>query len=1125
MPSVRPIPICRHGISAVLLLSAFMITQPNECGEQAWRAVISASGEVRLSRAGKRLATVRPALYETQWRQGRFNPGKTAPEQVVVLNGRILAPGGAVVDTELRSRNLRNGVELDYTLSPRQQLHTNSLFVGLDLPIALVAGRQYSVDGKTLAVPAEFGEVVLWSGEAKTVVLSLKDAGQLTIAMEEQVSLLVQDNRRWGPSLAIRLGNLAEKKWSAGESLRVAFNLTSAEGIEVEYDTPVTIRAGEEWIPLDVELDIQPGSALDFSTMGLQDAPAGKHGYLTARPDGTFAFEDAPDKPVRFYGVNFCFGAHYITHEQADRLAERLARVGYNAVRVHHHEGELVTPGHGIDSIPVSKPPERTKALTSFEAPSHQAEKFGSRIRGYLHPPANGAYTFWISGDDEGQLWLSRSEDPDGKKLIASVPSWTGQRQWDKHEQQKSEPVQLEAGKKYYIEALHKEGELGDHLAVAWQPPDGKREVVPGTNLSPSRGAPGAGKQGTILWEFWPDQVMTTSTQPRPDKLDQLHYLLAAFKKRGLYITTDVYVSRPVLASEIWDEAEGRVAMNDFKMLVPVNERAFENWKEFARNFLGLTNPYTGIPLAQDPAVAWLSMINEGNPGNYIGRLGERVKPDWQRAWNVFLARRYATASAIEKAWGHVPGGDPEAGTVPLFTNIYDNSVHGRDLAAFLAETEARMFARMKEFLRGELKCKALLTNMNGWTNRVSTQAARAEYDYVDDHFYVDHPQFIERPWSLPSRCSNTSPIAAGAPGGRHCSFVRLLDKPFTISEYNYSGPGRFRGVGGILTGCLGALQGWDVIWRFTYSHSRGNLFDPSPIGYFDIAADPLSQAADRAAICLYLRGDMKPATHTVGITMTPRGITDPQAPNVGVAPGWHALAWVTRVGTFLAGQPGTVPADIVLPFGPGTESSSGGEVLQADPYASDTGQKVLALMRKKGWLDGNVTDLASNRLQSETGQIIIDAPRDVMVLNTPLTAGGYAPEGATIETDAVTVHMDQTYGTVWVSSVDGQPIRNSKRLILVHLTDLQNTGIHFGEKARQTLLAWGGLPHLVKTGAATVRVTLADPAKAKVWELATSGRRVAPMPFKVENGQLVVTVSTRNADGKARMTYEIVVQ
>ena len=1108
----------------ITLLAASLCPGVLEAG-QDWQAVVSMSGAVQLSRGRTRVATVRPGLFEVQWRMGSFKPGKAAADQVEVLEGKVRAPSGTYVDTELRSRPVEGGIHLDYKLAPRKAVHTNHLYIGLDFPMSVVAGCEYTVDGERRTVPPEFGEMGLWSGKVQTVTMSTRNGGQLAIKLDAPTSLMLQDNRRWGPSLTIRVGSLEETKWSAGQALQVAFSLTSKEGMAVEHDTPVIIRAGEDWIPLDVELEVEPGSALDFSAMGLQDAPAGKHGRVIARPDGTFAFEDDPEQPARFYGVNFCFSAHYISHEQADRLAERLARVGYNAIRVHHHEGELVRPGNDINSLPVDTPPARTKILDSFEAPSHQAERYGARIRGYLHPPTSGSYTFWISGDDVGQLWLGSDDDPANKKQIASVPGWTGQRQWDKHAQQKSEPVQLEAGRKYYIEARLKEGERGDHLAVAWQPPGGKCEVIPGAHLSPFEGDPGAGKPGTIAWGMWPDQVMTVSTRPRPDKLDQIHYLLAAFKKRGLYITTDVYVSRPALASEIWEGAEGRVSMNDFKMLVPVNERAFENWKEFARNFLGVTNPHTGLPLAQDPAVAWLSMINEGNFGNYIGRLGERVKPDWQRAWNAFLVERHGSAAALEKAWGKAPGGDPNAGTVPLFTNIYVDSPPARDLAAFLAETEARMFTRMKKFLREELKCKALLTNMNGWANRVSTQAARAEYDYVDDHFYVDHPQFIDQPWSLPSRCSNRSPIAAGASGGRYCSFVRLFDKPFTISEYNYSGPGRFRGVGGILTGCLGALQGWDVIWRFTYSHNRGNLFKPSPIGYFDIATDPLNQAADRAAICLFLRGDMKPAPHRVAIAMTPDGIKSSGVPNRALAPDWHGLAWVTRVGTFLADKTKTVPADIVLPFGPGAEDCVGGEVLQDDAYAGSTGDKVLARLREKGWLEGNVTDLSKNRYQSETGEILIDAPRDVMALNTPRTAGGYAPEGETIKTDAVTVHMDKTDGTVWVSSVDSEPIPQSKRLILIHLTDLQNTGIHFGEKARQTLLAWGGLPHLVRDGAATVRVKLAEASKAQVWELATSGRRVARVPSKAENGELAVTVSARNADGKARMIYEIVVE
>jgi len=1102
------------------LASVFLMSTLSGYSESPWIAKTSSSGELRLAHKGIEVAAVRPALFEQGWKFGSFKPGKASKNAANALKGRIKAPSGAVVDSTLVTKATENGIHLEYTLVPLNDIQANSLFVGMDLPVGKVAGEPFSVDGEKKSVPVEFSEVGLWAGKARELSLGIKGGGALRIRQDTPGAILVQDNRKWGPSLTIRIGELSEKLWKKGQTLKVSFSVATDQGMSLRHDGPVTITAGKDWIPLDVVLDIEPGSALDFSNMGLHDAPAGKHGRVIARPDGTFAFEKKPETSVRFYGVNLCFSAHYITHEQSDRLADRLARLGYNAVRVHHHEAELIGRGRGTMAIPDRKS-DRTKSLTLFEAPSNQGEHYTARIRGYVHPPKTGDYVLWLASDDNGKLFLSPDDKPGNKKMIASVSGWTGARQWDKYSSQKSKPVHLEAGKKYFIEVNHREGELGDHLAVAWQAPQSKRGIIPGQNLS--RFGAKDDEKGTIEWESWPDQTTKNSTKPNAEKLEQIQYLLAAMKKRGIYITTDLYVSRPVLAAEIWEGATGKVEMDEFKMLVPVNERAFENWKEFVRQFMGAPNPHSGMPLARDPAFSWLSMINEGNQGNFIGRLSERAKKDWIRAWNEFLTERYGTAAELAKAWGK-ESGDPKMQTVKLFPSIYDDSPPARDLSAFLAATEANMFARMKEFLREELKCQALLTNMNAWTNRVATQSARAEYDYVDDHFYVDHPRFIERRWSLPSRCPNSSPIAAGAPGGRKCSFTRLLDKPFTVSEYNYSGPGRFRGVGGILTGCMGALQGWDVIWRFTYSHNRENLFTPAPINYFDLSTDPLNQAADRAAVCLYLRGDMKEAPHTIALALDSDSLNSQKTPNKNLAPGWHALAWVTKVGTFLSKAGKKIEADLVLPFG-SQQVLTDGKVLQIDPYTGSAGQKLVAEIRREGWLKDNKTDLAENYLKSETGQITINAPEDILVIDTPRTAGGYAPEGKTIRTDAASITMNRTYGTVWISSVDDEPIKTSKRLIVTHLTDLQNTGAYFGEQARQTLHAWGKLPHLVRDGRATVQVKLAQADKAEVFALATSGRRTGKTAAKHTDGTLEIELSVRNGEGKARMIYEVVIE
>jgi hypothetical protein len=121
-----------------------------------------------------------------------------------------------------------------------------------------------------------------------------------------------------------------------------------------------------------------------------------------------------------------------------------------------------------------------------FEGPVNWNENYGTRFRGYVEAPQTGDYIFWISSDDQGELWLGADEYPVTKRLIASVASWTSSREWDKEPSQRSAPVRLEAGRRYYIEALHKEGQGGDNVAVGWRLPDGSLErPIPGVRLAP----------------------------------------------------------------------------------------------------------------------------------------------------------------------------------------------------------------------------------------------------------------------------------------------------------------------------------------------------------------------------------------------------------------------------------------------------------------------------------------------------------------------------------------------------------------------------------------------------------------------------------------------------------------
>jgi hypothetical protein len=130
--------------------------------------------------------------------------------------------------------------------------------------------------------------------------------------------------------------------------------------------------------------------------------------------------------------------------------------------------------------------PSSKGPISQFAAPAHVANDYGQRIRGYLHPAVSGDYVFWISADDRAELWLSEDDDPARKRKIAWAKDWCGERDYTKNPEQKSSPVKLEAGKRYYVEALQKEGGGGDHLSVKWTLPDGKEEdPIPGIRLSP----------------------------------------------------------------------------------------------------------------------------------------------------------------------------------------------------------------------------------------------------------------------------------------------------------------------------------------------------------------------------------------------------------------------------------------------------------------------------------------------------------------------------------------------------------------------------------------------------------------------------------------------------------------
>ncbi len=186
-----------------------------------------------------------------------------------------------------------------------------------------------------------------------------------------------------------------------------------------------------------------------------------------------------------FYAVT----AKDTSNNESDALYEIPVTISRTAMGRILRETWTGVAGSAVESL-TSHPaypdsPSERDCLANLEGPTNWTDSYGTRIRGYLHPPAAGTYTFYIAGDNESQLWLSSDGTPENITLIASVPAAVNPRQWDQYASQRSSPILLDAGRKYYIEILHKEDTGSDHLTVAWEGPGISRQVIAGRYLSP----------------------------------------------------------------------------------------------------------------------------------------------------------------------------------------------------------------------------------------------------------------------------------------------------------------------------------------------------------------------------------------------------------------------------------------------------------------------------------------------------------------------------------------------------------------------------------------------------------------------------------------------------------------
>ncbi len=149
----------------------------------------------------------------------------------------------------------------------------------------------------------------------------------------------------------------------------------------------------------------------------------------------------------------------------------------------------------------------------------------------------------------------------------------------------------------------------------------------------------------------------TSSTNFNAAQFQRLQFLISRLKARGIYANLNLLVGRQYRSGDGLGSAVTAMDWKDSHILGFFHDTALALQKDYATRLLTPTNPFTGLPLARDPAVAFVEIINENGLlqkwlEGALDRLPTAYAPLLRARWNDWLAARYADDAALRAAWG-----------------------------------------------------------------------------------------------------------------------------------------------------------------------------------------------------------------------------------------------------------------------------------------------------------------------------------------------------------------------------------------------------------------------------------------------------------------------------------------
>jgi hypothetical protein len=593
------------------------------------------------------------------------------------------------------------------------------------------------------------------------------------------------------------------------------------------------------------------------------DKPAARLGPVTVKGDHFYT----GDQRIRFWGVNFAFSACFPTHDQADQVAARLSHFGINAVRLHHMDNQKFPNGIFADDKLETLSPEALDRLDYLIA---TLKKQGVYSNINLHVSRAYAKSHkWENADKLTESYdklidlfhpdLIAAEKQYAKDLLTHVNKYTNQPYtaepaicmveinnentlflWSGEQGLASLP-QPYAGilQKLWNQWLLKKYNTQQSLAAAWNAGAQPR----GPNLVRDPGLASLNQNGSPYTIEQHDTAKMTLTRiPAAHiplaKIDvsavdgtnwHLQFNQASLKlKKGQFYTLTF-----------------RARTDGPKQITASISQAHEPWQNLglsttAKLYPQDTDQHYGFTATADDDNSRISFALGAETGTlYLGNItlvtGGQTGLD---ALNEDLAKSTVNSYRPGSSWTPVRRAD-----------WYD----------FLQQTDEHYFVDFKNYLHDDLELQAPVTGTIG-LGPLGT-LSQSKMDFVDAHAYWDHPQFPGRSWSATNWIIKNQPMIDNPAGSPlwGLAATRVAGKPFTVTEYNHSAPNEWQAECVPLIATYAALQDWDAIFLFAYSHN--DQFEKDHNGsFFDIEGNWTKMAAMPLAARIFTGQTVQPA-------------------------------------------------------------------------------------------------------------------------------------------------------------------------------------------------------------------------------------------------------------------------